>query len=119
MPYSLYVSKVCELVIPIGEATSNILRTDETTSDAESLTFIIPDDVDAVDIGIEVFARPVVGQPTESDDAYPLYDKDGVVVLSPPGTAIIISPIALPSWRLKAAAPVTNEVRISLWKSHR
>lgn len=114
---SLFTSKVCDVPIELGEAGSQVMISENTTMDAEALLFIVPSNANDGPYGIEVCDD---ASPSDLSTWYELVDSLGVAVILPsPTKAVILSPIAFPSWRIKPTQIASERTVFKLFKTHR
>lgn len=114
---SLFTTKVCDILIALGELGSTVMQSEFTTQDAESLLFMTPEDANDGPYGIEVCDDPV---PNNNSTWFTLVDSSGTPIILPdPGKAAQLAPITFPSWRIKPTQPASADTTFKLWKTHR
>lgn len=117
MSYSLFTSKVCDVPIVTGQEGSTVMVSDNTTQDAESLMFLVPASANDGPYTIQVCDDV---NPTDLSVWYDLVNSLGEVVTLPsPLKAVIIAPIAFPSWRIKPSTIASGDSVFKLFKTHR
>lgn len=113
----LFVTKVCDLTIKLGDQYSKVMWAEETTGDADTLLITAPVDLDddtPFQIQVSVKRRA-----TFEDAFVDLYDANGEPIYAPTrGRAREYIRPAWVSWRIKAGAAVGRDTTFGISKSH-